>query len=801
MTDTFPRQYARTQRLTLGAPRSFEISPDGNRVVFLRSKGGSDPVTCLWMLDVTTGREHLVADPAELGSDGSDLDPAEKARRERTREQAAGIVAFGCDADFRLAVFGLSGRVYAADLSVPGTDGAAAGTDRTAAGTDRTAAGTDRTAAGTDRTAAVREVPTLTPAADPRPDPAGRLVAYTCAGALRVVSLDSGEDRAIAAPDPAADISWGMAEFIAAEEMGRARGYWWAPDSRTLLAARVDEAPVQRWHIADPSNPGRPAAQVRYPAAGTPNADVSLVLAGLDGGLTPVSWDTAAFPYLVTAYWADPAGDGAAGDGAAGDSAAGDSAAGDSAAGDGAAGDGAAGDSPAGDGVAANPPLIVVQARDQREMRLLEVDRQSGATTLLRADTDPGWLDIIPGVPARTAGGQIVWTTDADGAHRLVVASAADLAAGRAAPVTPDGLQVREVLSVDGDTVMFAASDEEPTEVSLWTYRPDGLARLAVGDGGPGVHSGARAGGTTVAVRRSPGEDGAMFHVLRRDIQVARVTSLAEEPLLPPPAPAIFAVGQRGLRTALLLPSWHQPDTAKLPVLMDPYGGPHMQRVLASRGAFLTSQWFAEQGFAVVVADGRGTPGRGPGWEKAVAGDLAGPPLADQVDALHGAAARCADLDLGRVAIRGWSFGGYLSALAVLRRPDVFHAAVAGAPVTEWRLYDTHYTERYLGHPDDNKDAYDNCSLLADAHKLRRPLLIIHGLADDNVVVAHSLRLSTALLAAGRPHSVLPLSGVTHMASPEEVAENLLLLQVDFLRMSLGVAIVTPGLARPAPSR
>jgi len=195
----------------------------------------------------------------------------------------------------------------------------------------------------------------------------------------------------------------------------------------------------------------------------------------------------------------------------------------------------------------------------------------------------------------------------------------------------------------------------------------------------------------------------------------------------------------------------------------------------------------------VVIADGRGTPGRGPDWEKAVAGDLAGPPLDDQVAALRAAAGQCADLDLGRVAIRGWSFGGYLSALAVLRRPDVFHAAVAGAPVTEWRLYDTHYTERYLGHPDDSAKVYDACSLLTDAHKLSRPLLIIHGLADDNVVVAHSLRLSSALLAAGRPHSVLPLAGVTHMAAQEAVAENLLLLQVDFLRKSLDVARVTPG--------
>ncbi len=220
---------------------------------------------------------------------------------------------------------------------------------------------------------------------------------------------------------------------------------------------------------------------------------------------------------------------------------------------------------------------------------------------------------------------------------------------------------------------------------------------------------------------------------------------------------------------------------------LDPYGGPHGKRVLAAGAAYLSPQWFAEQGFAVVIADGRGTPGRGPEWDRAVAGDLAGPVLDDQVEALESAAAECRDLDLSRVGIRGWSFGGYLAALAVLRRPDVFHAGIAGAPPTDWRLYDTCYTERYLGLPEQNPDAYARSSLLADAPKLTRPLLLIHGLADDNVAVAHTLRLSSALLAAGRPHSVLPLSGVTHMASQEEVAENLLLLQVDFLRASLGI--------------
>jgi dipeptidyl-peptidase-4 len=228
-------------------------------------------------------------------------------------------------------------------------------------------------------------------------------------------------------------------------------------------------------------------------------------------------------------------------------------------------------------------------------------------------------------------------------------------------------------------------------------------------------------------------------------------------------------------------------------VLLDPYGGPHAQRVVDARGAFLTSQWFADQGFAVVVADGRGTPGRGPAFEREVHGDLAGPVLEDQLAALEAAAAEVEDLDLTRVAIRGWSFGGYLAALAVLRRPDAVHAAVAGAPVTDWALYDTHYTERYLGTPSSWPDAYARSSIVADAERPataeapHRPLMLVHGLADDNVVAAHTLRLSSALLAAGRPHEVLPLSGVTHMTPQEVVAENLLRLQVAFLKESLGV--------------
>ena len=714
MTDSFPRQAARTKNFTLGAPRSFHVSPDGQTVLFLRSQGGTDPVNCLWALDIATGRERLIADPARLAGAGTAEDPVERARRERVREQASGIVSFAADRDCRLAAFTLTGSVYVADLRPEGRG--------------------------------VRAVATPGPAADPRPDPAGTRVAYVSGGALRVHDIATGEDRALADPSGANGITFGLAEFIAAEEMGRTRGHWWAPDGSAILVQRTDETPVRRWYIADPVSPASPPRAVRYPAAGTDNAVVTLYLAALDGQLTEVTWNRAAFPYLVTASW-ERAGSG--------------------------------------------QPCIVVLSRDQKDMRVLAVDPASGATSLIRADTDPHWVDIVAGVPRSTADGRLVWTANAAGAKRLVVGTAAEHADGIAELVTPESLNVAEVLAVDGGTVLFTATAGDPASVSVWTAGPGGVQRVSPAEG---LHGGTLGGGTLVLTSRTLAAPDVVVSVSRTGAngartEIARIGSLAEPPDLPAPGPLLtWSSGSGRVRIAILLPSWHQPGSGLLPVLCDPYGGPHGKRVTAAAASYLTPQWLAEQGFAVVVADGRGMAGRGPASDRAVAGDLAGPALADQVEALQSAARHCADLDLTRVGIRGWSFGGYLAALAVLRRPDVFHAAIAGAPPTDWRLYDTCYTERYLGHPDTTPGSYERSSLLAEAPRLRRPLLLVHGLADDNVVAAHTLRLSAALLAAGRPHSVLPLSGVTHMSGTQEaVAENLLRLQVDFLRTALGI--------------
>jgi dipeptidyl-peptidase 4 len=685
--DSFPRQKARTRNFTLGSPRNFSVAPDGSRVVFLRSPAGEDPLTGLWVYDVAEGRERLIVDALALAEGtGEALSVEERARRERARETAEGIVAYATDRQVQIAAFVHFGRLYVADL----------------------------------REGGARAVDVPTPVFDPRPDPSGHQVAFVHDRALHVVRLTDGLVLRLAG-EREETVSWGMAEFVAAEEMERSRGYWWAPDGEALLAARVDEQPVRRLWISDVAHPDAPPRGVRYPQAGSANASVQLHLLPLDGApAVPVTWDAEAYPYLARAEWDEEG------------------------------------------------PLIAVQTRDQRRVLVLAVDPSTGETASLAAQSDEAWVDLIPGVPRRLSGGRLVTVAGVEDTTALLID-------GR--PVTPPTMEVQDVLAVSREEILFAAGTE-PTEVQVYTWDAEhGLRALT---STPGVHSAAGSGPVHVVGSKGMDHDGARWalgdHVFE---------SRAQRPVLTPRV-QLLTVGVRELRVGLVLPRDHEPGRA-LPVLMDPYGGPHHQRVMADRHRWLEPQWLADQGFAVVVADGRGTPGRGRAWARAVRGDLAGPVLEDQIAALTEVAARVPDLDLGRVGIRGWSFGGYLAALAVLRHPDVFHAAVAGAPVTDWRLYDTHYTERYLGVEPDGADrpAYEGSSVLSDAARLRRPLLLIHGLVDDNVFAAHTLGLSQRLTESGRLHAVLPLTGITHMTPQEAVAENLLIVQVEFLREAL----------------
>jgi dipeptidyl-peptidase-4 len=703
----YPELAARTRRFTRGAPRAVSVASDGSRVVFLRSDGPEATADALWVLDVGTASERLVADPAALlaggGRAAEDLPAEERALRERLRLSAAGIGSYATDTAARVCTFPLAGRLFRADLA----------------------------------RGEVTEVDTAGPVVDPRPDPTGTRIAYVTGGRLHIVHPD-GTDAMLAGEE--GGVTWGLAEFIAAEELDRYRGYWWAPDGRSILAARVDESRVPRWHLHDPARPEQAPTSVAYPHAGAANAEVTLHLLDLDGGWVDVHWDRETYPYLVSVHWAE------------------------------------------------GGPLITVLRRLQQHGLVLSVDPRTGETQVHAELADPRWVEPVAGTPSHLPDGRVLVGGELahDGYDARCLFADGTL-------LTPPSLYVRRVVGrMSGGSgspdLLVEASEGEPSEQHL--YR----VRTAIGGGGaeirplttaPGWHFGAVGGDVVVIGTASLEHPGTQWTVWRGDKQVAGLNSLAAKPPYAP-RPALERVTDRRLPAAVVYPRSHV-GGRRLPVLLDVYGGPGHQEVVAARSRWLERQWWADAGFAVVTVDNRGTPGVAPSFEKVIHRRVADVALTDQVDALAALVGKHPDLDLDRVAVRGWSFGGWLAGLAVLRRPDLFKCGIAGAPVTDWHLYDTAYTERYLGLPEDNADVYSHHSLVdlaAEPADVTRPLLLIHGLADDNVVAAHTLRLSAALLTAGRPHSVIPLTGATHMAAGG-VAEKLLALELDFLRRNI----------------
>ena len=692
----FPRRNALTRTFSLGRPRRFAVGAD--RVLFVRAAGPEDPVHELWALDLADGRERRLVDPRQVLTDcNEDVPPEERARRERMREAGAGVVGHATDEALATAAFALAGQLLVTDVA----------------------------------TGATRVLVPDGGVIDPRPDPSGQRVAYVRQRALWVVDVDAQAPprRLVGEDDP--DVSWGLAEFVAAEEMGRTRGHWWSPDGQHLAVARVDESQVPQWYLASLVDPAAPPTPIRYPAAGTTNADVSLHVLGLDGTRTEIVWDRETHPYLAEVVWSRH-----------------------------------------------GPLTLVVQTRDQREVRFLTADPATGATEVRARQTSPVWVDLIPGSPAWLPDGRLV-TVGVDGDDHVVLVDDEPLPIHGGDELR--GVQVTSLVDVDESRVLVTADRDQHTLVVGVPLDGGPARRWSAADG---VASAAAGHGHVVVSQSVPDRHGVEVTVHRADGTRLGIRSLAAEP---PDLPARIRwshVPPRSSGSVLILPDGDL--DGPLPVLLDPYGGPHARRVVAAADAYLTSRWFAAQGMAVLITDGPGAPGRGVAWEQAIHHDFANPILDAQVEALHRAAdANPGLLDLDRVGIRGWSFGGKLAAMAVLRRPDVFHAAIAGAPVTNQRLYDTHYTERYLGHPDEDPRPYEISSPLTYAADLERPLLLIHGLADDNVVVAHTLQLSRALLEAGRPHEVLPLSGITHMTPQAEVAQNLLRHQLAFLRRHL----------------
>jgi dipeptidyl-peptidase-4 len=675
----YPELAARTDRFSRGAPHAVCVAGDGARVLFLRSAGPYDPADALWSLEIPSGAERLVADPSQLETPDGE-----------------GIRSYSLDASGRVVAFVCGGRLYRADL-VHGD---------------------------------VVEVATTGDPVDPRPDPTGQRIAYVTGHGLRVVEPD-GTDVLMAGE--AGGVTWGRAERIAARDLGRTRGYWWAPDGRSVLAARVDDARVPRWHVLDPARPDVPPATLAHPRAGGPNAEVTLHLLDLDGGWVDVHWDRETYPYLVAVDWTE------------------------------------------------GGPLIAVLRRMQQHGLVLAVDPRTGETQVHAELADPRWVEPVTGTPCHLPDGRVLVGGELahDGYDARCLFADGTL-------LTPPSLYLRRVVGRmpgpgGSPDLLVEASDGEPSEQHLFRVR------TAIGGGGvesrklttaPGWHHGAVGGDVLVVGAESLDHAGVVWTVWQGDRQVGRLRSLAET-LPSAPRPTLDRVTDRRLPAAVLYPAAHVAGR-RLPVLLDVDGGPGTQQVRATRAAWLERQWWADNGFAVVTVDSRGTAGVAPSFEKVVHRRLADVILTDQVEALGALAGKHPDLDLERVAIRGRGFGGWLAGLGALRRTDVFRCAIAGAPIADWELCDTAYAERYLGLPGDAADVYAHHSLVELAgeplttRSLARPILLVSELRAGSTAAPHALRLSAALSETGRPHSVLPLAG----AGPD----RLLPLELDFLR-------------------
>ncbi len=576
------------------------------------------------------------------------------------------------------------------------------------------------------------------PPVDPRWSPDGRKVSCVRGGELHVIDAESGVQHALTS-GATEGVTHATAEFVAQEEMDRMAGYWWSPDSATLAYQETDEREVERFQIADPMHPERAPEAFAYPRAGRRNAVVRLGLVSVSGGPTTwARWDREAFPYLASVTWD-----------------------------------------------AGAPLTILVQNRAQTEERLLTVAPDGSTRELLR-ETDAAWVNIDPTAPRWLADGSgFLWSTEREGRWRLELRRA-DGSLDRVIVAAEVGY--RRLIHVDNARrVVRVLASDEPSEQHVVRVSLDAPSAAVRETTQPGEHDAIVGSSGVRVVHRNALTEASSWTVLRDDAVAGTLTSNVEEPVVAPRV-ELAQVGDDHLRAAVVRPSDHRAGR-RYPVLLMVYGGPHAQMVGGARGRFLLAQYFAEQGFVVVCLDGRGTPNRGHDWERAIHRGFGEVPLDDQVRGLRALGARYPELDLTRVGVYGWSFGGYLAALAMLRRSDVFRAGIAGAPVADWRDYDTHYTERYLGVPaGDDDETYRRSSLLTWVEGLQRPLLVLHGTADDNVYFLHGVRLSDALFRAGRSHEFVPLAGSTHSVADPAVATALYRNMATFLRRNVSAA-------------
>jgi dipeptidyl-peptidase-4 len=776
----FLSQFAATNRFRLGQPGGITVTPQGDAVLFLRAAGPRSFTQDLWLFDVATGQERVLLTAEQvLAGEEEKLTAEELARRERQRVSSRGIVSFQLDDSGNTLLVPLSGRLFIVDI-------------------------TDRSSPKKRELKAVDAAGSAFPI-DPRFSPDASKVASVRNDELYVFDLATNTQTRITT-GAGNGISHGTAEFVAQEEMSRSRGYWFSPDSQRILYQRTDTSPLEVFTIADPANPARPAQTWPYPRAGKANAIVSLHVASIANPAAPhvrVQWDSDKHPYLARVQWPKHG----------------------------------------------PLTILVQNRRQTEQVLLaVDPDSGQTRPLLTETDPAwinlegdfPKWLpdgsgflwmteQIQPATePEITLNGVASepptdgWRLELRGSdgslkHTLVAGDQAlnDFVgfapstdprgagfqpAADDKPINPTHVIVSRSPGAVGNNLWLVPMRSREAPRSITEPRASS-APSAPGEERPTNHGAILSRRSEVWVHTTIGPAGEPRWFVRRGFDVAaqpvgELRSIAEQPPFTP-APILTRVlidaarlpdgtvsPRVPLNAVVIRPRDFVPGR-KYPVLNAVYGGPTTTVVNAAPRSYLLHQWLADQGFIVVALDNRGTPGRGRAFERLVNNDLMAIPLSDQARGTLLLAQQFPEMDTARIGMYGWSYGGYFAAMAAMRRPEVFKAAVAGAPVADWADYDTHYTERYMGLPQENVDGYARNNVLTYAKDLRVPLLIIHGTADDNVYLTHALKMADALFRAGKDFEFLPLSGFTHMVTEPAAVEQMWSRVARFFREHL----------------
>jgi dipeptidyl-peptidase-4 len=687
--------------------RGAQVSPDGKLLTYLQPEPGAQNKLDLWAAPIDGGAARLLVSGQAVEPDGAKLSEAEKGRRERQRLAAvSGVIDYAFDDQGRQVLIPAGGDLYLVDLQAP--------------------------------KAAVRKLPTAaSDNTDARFSPTGKLISYVRAQNLWVMDPATGRERAVT-HDGAGAVSYGVAEFVAQEEMDRYTGYWWSAGDRFIAYARVDETPVDLLPRLEIGADGATIADQRYPKAGRPNAAVSLYVRQMDetSGAAPVKVDLGpdADIYLARVHWSA-------------------------------------------DG---HTLYVERENRAQTQLDLLKVDPLTGASHVILTERQTPWIDLNDNFYALN-NGDFIWGSERTGFNHLYLYSADGeliraLTHGDwpvAGSASGTGMHASGIAGVDQEKglVYFLASKDTPIERQLYvvSYRDPEAPKAVTKSAGWWTAVMSKSATSFIGYYSDPATppQSALYATDGRRLRWIVQNPLdASHPFYPYAAryPAaefgvLKAEDGQALHYILQKPVGFDP-AKRYPAIVEVYGGPGVQSVTRSWRA-VPEKLYLEAGYVLFQLDNRGGANRGVAFQAPIHLRMGFPEVDDQVaglDYLRG----LPFVDGARIGVTGWSYGGYMT-LRMLTDPRTkLVAGAAGAPPTDWRLYDTHYTERYMGLPQADEAAYDASAVLPRLDRLSGRLLLLQGMSDDNVQFSNSTKVMASLQAMGRPFDLMLYPGQRH---------------------------------------